>query len=201
MKNIFREPLLHFLLIGFALFLVYHYASDPAEDNMDRIVVTAGQVEQMKAKFTQTWMRPPGKKEIEGLIESYVRDEVYYREALAMGLDRDDQSVRQRMRLKLEYLLEDLSDLSEPDDDTLAAYMQEHQDSFRLEAQVSFQQVYLNPDKRQDIEVDAATILSQLKQGAPPESLSDLTMVQGEFKLARESNIERQFGEPFAVKR
>jgi len=197
-KQIMHEPLVHFLLIGAVLFLVYHFTNDPADDNQNRIVVTAGQVEQMEEKFSRTWMRSPTKEEMAGLIESYVRDEIYYREAVAMGLDQKDQSIRQRMRIKLEYLLEDLSDVAESDDDVLTAFMQEHQERYRLESRVSFRQLYLNPEKRQDMQADVKRIMARLQQGEPPESLGDSTMVPGEYRLATESDIERQFGEPFA---
>ena len=81
----------------------------------------------------------------------HVRDEVYYREALAMGLDQNDPQVRQRMRLKLEFLLEDLTAEEAPGDELLSAYLQQHADKFRVEPQVSFRQLYLNPDKRRDL--------------------------------------------------
>jgi hypothetical protein len=193
-----KEPLLHFVLIGAGLFLLFSFTNGPAGDQPNRIVVTPGQVEQMEARFTRTWMRPPTKDELAGLIESHVRDEVYYREAVAMGLHRNDPSVRQRMRLKLEYLLEDLSAQEEPGDDILNEYLQEHQDKFQVEPEVSFYQVYLNPVKRQDMEAEAEYILVLLRRGVAPESVGDATLVQGEYRLATLSNIARQFGEPFA---
>ena len=196
--SLVREPLVHFLLIGAGLFLLFNVTSGPAGDQPDRIVVTSGQVKEMEAKFTRTWMRPPTKEELAGLIETYVRDEIYYREAVAMGLDRNDPTIRQRMRLKLEFLLEDLSTVAEPGDDVLTAYLQENPDQFRVEARVSFRQVYLNPAKRQDMETDARSALSLLKRGAAPESVGDSTLMQGEYRMATRSDIAGQFGEPFA---
>ena len=108
MTRLLREPLVHFILIGAVLFLLFNFTNGPAGDKPNRIVVMPSQVEQMEARFSRTWMRPPTKKELAGLIESHVRDEVYYREAVAMGLDRNDPTVRRQMRLKLEFLLEDL---------------------------------------------------------------------------------------------
>ncbi|MEN8728191.1 MAG: peptidyl-prolyl cis-trans isomerase, partial [Desulfuromonadales bacterium] len=109
LKIILKEPLVHFLLIGAGLFLIYSFSSGPADDNAKRIVVSSGQVEQMVSRFTQTWMRPPLDEEYDGLIKNYVRDEIFYREAVAMGLDLNDQTIKQRLRMKLEFLLEDLS--------------------------------------------------------------------------------------------
>jgi hypothetical protein len=197
-NRLLREPLAHFLLIGAGLFLLYNLTNGPAGDQPNRILVTPGQVEQMEAKFSKTWMREPTEEELAGLIESHVRDEVYYREAMAMGLDRNDPTIRQRMRLKLEFLLEDLGDVAEPSDEVLTAFLQEHPEKFQVEPQVSFRQVYLNPDKRQDLEADAKNVLTQLRQGAVPESVGDPTLLQDEYALAARSDIERQFGEPFA---
>jgi hypothetical protein len=143
-------------------------------------------------------MRPPTKEELAGMIESHVRDEVYYREAVAMGLDRNDPSVRQRMRLKLEFLLEDLSTEEAPGDDLLNAYLQKHWGKFQIEAQISFCQIYLNPAKHQDMETAAERMLARLKRGAAPDSVGDATLVQGEYRLTTHSDIARLFGEPFA---
>ena len=197
-NKIMREPLVHFLLIGAGLFLLFQFTKGPAIDGANRIVVTPSQVEQMEARFTRTWMRPPTKEEMAGLIETYVRDEVYYREAVAMGLDRNDPSIRQRMRLKLEFLLEDLNTLAAPGEEELAAYLEAHRYAFKEEARVSFRQVYLNPTKHQDMEADAESMLALMKRGARPESLGDATLVQGEYRLATLSDIARLFGEPFA---
>jgi hypothetical protein len=197
-KRTMREPLVHFLLIGAGLFLLFRFTNGPTGDQQNRIVITPGQVEQMEARFTRTWMRQPTKQEMAGLIESHVRDEVYYREAMAMGLDRDDRTIRQRMRMKLEFLLEDLSAVADPGDDVLTAYLQKHQGKFQVETQVSFRQVYLNPDKHQDMESDAKNMLARLKRGAAPESVGDSTLLQNQYRLATQSDIEGQFGEPFA---
>jgi hypothetical protein len=198
MERVLREPLLHFLLIGAALFLVFHLNQGPAGDPTDRIVVTSGQVEQMEARFSRTWMRPPTPEELAGMIETHVRDEVYYREAVAMGLDRSDTTIRQRMRMKLEFLLEDLGAAATPDDADLSAYLQEHRDRFFIEARFSFVQVYLNPDRHEDLAGDARAALERLRGGAAPESVGDATLLPGEFSEMTPSDIERQFGEAFA---
>ena len=120
-KNLWREPLVHFLLIGAALFVFYDLTREQGSEAPNRIVMTSGQVEQLSANFKRTWMRPATDAELAALIENYVRDEVFYREALAMGLDQSDSVVRQRMRLKLEFLLEDLSS-EDVTDEVLLAY-------------------------------------------------------------------------------
>ena len=198
LARLFREPLVHFLLIGVALFLVFGLTQGTGSRATNRIVVSQSQVEQLAAQFSRTWMRPPTKDEMAGLIANHVRDEVYYREALAMGLDQNDLIIRRRMRQKLEFLMEDLSAENPPGDAELAAFLQKHAVKFRVEPQISFRQLYLNPGKRRDLAADAKIILVSLRKGAAPESVGDPTMIPFEFKQATPSDIARSFGEEFA---
>ena len=201
MKNfriLWREPLIHFLVIGAGLFLLFELTRPPSGTTTERIVVSASQVEQLSAQFRRTWLRPPTKTELTGLIDNFVRDEVYYREALALGLDRDDPFVRRRMRQKLEFLLEDLSVENDPNDPVLADYLQLHADMFRSEPRISFRQIYLNPDKSRDVEADAKKILTRLQAGVNPETLGDPTLVAEFFDRATQSIIARSFGSAFA---
>jgi hypothetical protein len=153
-----REPLVHFLLIGTALFLTLGLTQEQGGDASNRILVDAGRVEQWVARSRRTWLRPPTKKELAGLVESHVRDEVYYREALAMGLGRNDRMVRQRMRQKLEFILEDLSIEQAPSDEVLATYLGANADRFRTEPRLTFSQVYLNPDQPRDLAAKATRV-------------------------------------------
>ena len=113
-----------------------------------------------------------------------------------MGLDQSDPVVRQRMRSKLEFILEDLSS-TEVADEVLLTYLQEHPDKFRTQPQVSFQQVYLSSDRRTDLLAEAETVLVSLKGGAAPQSLGDPTLVPYAFTLATQAEIERSLGERF----
>jgi len=198
MKKLCREPLVHFLLIGAGLFLVFGLTRKQKPDDSARIVVDTSQVEQLVAQFSRTWMRPPTDEEIAGLIREHVRNEVYYREAVAMGLDQNDPLIRRRMRQKLEYILEDLTLADSPADEALNTYLREHPDKFRIEPRVSFQQLYLNPDKHKNLAADADKVLEALRAGEVPETLGDPIMLEPEFTLARQSEIARQFGETFA---
>jgi hypothetical protein len=102
-----REPLVHFLALGAGLFLLFALLGDSSGRD-DRVVVSAAQVELLAQGFARTWQRPPTPEELSGLVEEYVREEIYYREALTMGLDRDDTIVRRRMQQKLEFFADDL---------------------------------------------------------------------------------------------
>jgi hypothetical protein len=197
-KNLGREPLVHFLLIGAALFLFYGLVDERGYDAENRIVVNGVQVEQLVANFKRSWMRPPTQDELSALVENHVRDEVFYREALAMGLDQNDMIVRQRLRVKLEFILEDLSSKNATDE-VLAVYLKQHPDKFRTEVQLSFRQVFLDSGKRKDLAADAKILLAEFNKGSVPESLGDSSMLPGEFSLASQSDIARSLGERFSA--
>ncbi|WP_169628223.1 peptidyl-prolyl cis-trans isomerase [Ferrimonas futtsuensis] len=198
MSTLWREPLLHFLVIGFALFLYYEWSTDNAAAPPKRLHVSGGEVAQLAANFERTRLRPPTEEELSAMIEGYVREEIFYREALAMGLEQDDPLVRRRLRMKLEFMLEELLSL-DPSDALLTEYLRRHPDRFRREAELSFQQVYLDPDLRPDIERDAAQLLVRLQQGAAPGHLGDPTFVPRVYRQVRQSDIARDFGDGFAV--
>ena len=91
LKKLAREPLLHFLVLAAALFVTY------SSDEGGKIVITQGQLASMWESFTQTRQREPTRDEWEGLIRERVKEEVYYREALALGMDKDDLIIRRRL--------------------------------------------------------------------------------------------------------
>ena len=202
MKKFLKDPLLHFLLIGAALFLVFGFFKGPAGNEENRIVITTGDIEALQANFARTWQRPPTDSELSGLIENKVRDEIAFREAVAMGLDQDDGVIRRRLRMKMELLVEDIAGLTSPTDEELQTYLEEHMDSFRQEPQVSFKQVYLNSDKRgAGVDEAAKKMLAELVAAGPnvdPESYSDPNMLPKGFSLSYVSDIEKLFGPSFA---
>lgn len=198
MQKLLREPLIHFLILGAVLFLVFDLTSETDRSGERRIVVTAGQVEQLAAQFSRTWLRPPTPDELEGLVERYVRSEIYYREALAMGLGQDDPYVRNRLALKLEVLLDDLSAEAEPADAELARFLNDHAGRFTEPARLSFRQVYLNPDRHADPVAEAQGLLERLRGGADPQGLGDVSMLIPRLDAATPDEIARQFGVGFA---
>src|SRR5580693_10753985 len=121
--KILREPLLHFILLGAAICAVYGFVTSHRTDKPGEIVVTQGTLENIITGFTRTWQRPPTEDELRGLVRDYIREEAAYREALAMGLDRDDTIVRRRLRQKLEFLSDDIASHAEPSDTDLQAFL------------------------------------------------------------------------------
>ena len=147
-----REPLVHFLLLGALLFALFNWLGGDTGPMSNRITVAQAQVEQLAAAFGKTWQRPPTEAELKGLVDEYVREEIAYREAVAMGLDRDDTIIRRRMRQKLEFLVEDAAGATPATDAELQAYLDAHPDAFRVEgsrlALVEFLLLLDKPDGR-----------------------------------------------------
>lgn len=203
MKRLLQEPLLHFLLLGAALFVVYARFSGSGDRRApDEIVVTLGQVEHLAAGFAKTWQRAPGAAELRGLVDDWVREEIATREAIALGLDQGDSVIRRRLRQKLEFVSEDVATESEPTDADLRAYLGAHPDSFRVEPRLTFRQVYFDPDKRGDhLARDVAQALAQLTaddEAADRSVLGDSLLLEESFQSTPVGEIGKQFGEKFA---
>jgi len=202
MKTLLREPLFHFLLLGCAFFLVYQLiAENVAGEVAERrqITVSASRLESLAAQFEKTWQRSPTEAELGRLAEGYVREEVYYREALALGLDRDDPVVRRRLQQKLQFITEDMAVVEEPDDRQLQQYLDANPDLYRRPALYSFIQVYLNPDVRGErLAADAEALLARLRQGAVDvDSVGDPTLLQSRFSGETGRYVARAFGQRF----
>lgn len=197
-KKLIREPLIHFLLIGLALFIIFDVMNEAASDDPSNIQVSQGKIDVLAANFSKTWMREPSEDELNGLIDGYIRDEVYYREALALGLDQDDMLIRRRLRQKLEFILEDVVAQLTPTDEELTVFMNEQSDQFSVQPQMSFTQVYLNVDKRDDIQNDATQLITRLTAGENPNDLGDSLMLPSSYGLLTQAEIERKFGGEFA---
>jgi len=201
-SRLIREPLLHFLLLGAALFLLYAYVGDDGPEPADLIVVDDAEIQRLAEQFQRTWMRPPTRQELEGLTEDFVKEEILYREALALGLDRDDLVIRRRMRQKMEFLSADLVELQEPSQAELQAYLDANPDKFRRPERLSLQQIYFNPENpKGDVRQRAAELLERL--GAQPataiDSLGDPTLLPAQLDGVTAADIDGVFGRGFAA--
>jgi hypothetical protein len=203
MKRFLREPLLHFLLLGIALFGVYALARDKTPDRTGQIVVTQSQIEQLVIGFTRTWQRPPTAEELAGLVEDRIREEVLYREAMSMGLDRDDTIVRRRLRQKLEFLIPDLaSQIAPPTERELEAYFRQHADKYRGAPTVSFEQVFFDRERRgQSAWEDAKSALTRLNgprgSAVNLDTVGDASLLPIELTRSPETEVARLFGGTF----
>jgi PPIC-type PPIASE domain len=201
-KSLLREPLVHFLALGALLFLFFHWRGGTSRLGSNHIVITHAQIEQLAVGFARTWQKPPTEAELKGLIDESVKEEIATREAVAMGLDRDDVIIRRRLRQKLEFIAEDTVASVPLSDADLNAWMASHPDAFHSEPKIAFRQVYLNPQRHPDsLHADAAKLLARLQAGGPKvstERLGDPTMLPAEQALAPVFDTARTFGNDFA---
>ena len=192
MSRWLKEPLFHFLLIGAALFALYGWQADDNAERPDQIIFTEADVDRLINLWERKWQRLPTQQELQGLIEQQIREEVLYREALAMGLDRDDMVVRRRMSQKMEFISNDLASLAEPDDAQLQAYLEKHSKKFAIPGRISYSQVYLNASQRgEQVFADAEKLLEELSQSAIDV---DITMAGDSFMGGYSFNDETDFG-------
>lgn len=200
MKKLLREPLLHFFAIGGLLFAAYAFLNREAAPAAQEIVVTPGQIEHLLITFSRTWQRPPTREEAQGLIDQFVREEILSREAVKLGLDRNDTVIRRRLQQKMEFVSDDLAAVEEPTDSVLAQYLAEHPDDFRQPARLTFRQVFLSADKRgEEVEGDAAQVLAELNSGADASELGDATLLPASVGSEPLRRIEDTFGRDFAA--
>jgi len=206
MKRTLKEPLIHFLVLGLGLFVAYSLTpKSRGFSEPEKILVTRGQIENLMDGFQKAWQRPPSREELAGLVRDRVREEVYCREAMAMGLDKDDTIIRRRLRQKLEFVSEDIGAMAEPTEGELDAYFRAHLDTFRVPERFTFCQVYLNPEKHSHGETmtrDGAQLLAQLNLAgdkADPTAVGDAFLLDREFVAVPAGEIAKQFGEKFAV--
>jgi len=201
-RSLLREPLLHFLLVGAALFLLYEAASGGRTDAPRQIVISAARIEALAENFATVWMRPPTAVELRGLVDDYVAEEIYYREAVAMGLDQDDTVIRRRLRQKMEFISEGVADSVEPSDAQLQEYLVQNAGKFAQPAELSFRQVYLSTERRGDsMRADVEKLLAELQAGrgpADPAEAGDTTMLPATMEAASPQAIASAFGQEFA---
>ena len=200
--RLIREPLVHFFGLALLIFAAYGLLNQHAFSAKPRIEVDSARIEQISGLFQRTWKRQPTPDELNSLIADYVNGEIYYREAQRMGLDTDDAVVRQRMRLKMDLMLDVAVDQLQPTDKDLAEYLAAHADEFRTEPAIAFEQVFLRPDLHPGtLDKDAASLLDQLQKGQVTDvtAAGDATQLPETTPLTLVSRIARDFGEDFAA--
>ncbi len=199
-----REPLVHFLVLGLLLFAGYAalHRDDAAPPEAQRIDLTVGDLRQLEAGFAARWRRLPTPDEMVGMVEGRVREEIMYREALALGLDKDDAIVKRRMAQKMEFLAEDSAAATEPGRDQLQAWFGKNAQRFASPPQLSFRQIYFSPDRRGErARVDAAAVQQQLA-GLPADASAprqgDAFMFRDGLADQSPDQVAKNFGPGFA---
>ena len=197
-----REPLVHFLALGSGLFLLFALFGGPNQSRSDQIVVPSNQVALLAEGFRRTWQRPPSTTELAGLVEDHIREEIYYREALKMGLDSNDTIVRRRMRQKMEFFTDDLVAAVEPTQEDLRTYLTKHEEAFRVAPRLTLDHIYFNFDRRGEAALDDARQLRDRLGGAESDidltSLGDPLPLPTTYTDAYLGELASRFGSAFA---
>jgi hypothetical protein len=188
-----KDPLIHFLLIGALLFAALSLLAPEPEP--ESILISAGTVERLRESATLLQGRPPSESELTALVRDAVRDEVYYREALAQGLDADDSVVRQRLIDKMRELNENVVD-PVPAETDLAAWFDANAARFRIPDTVTFDHLFFSPRQRGDtVLADAEAALIALRDGAEAATIGDSTPLGARFDAADADRVRVLFGD------
>ncbi len=195
--RLLREPLLHFLLLGGVLFAVFGRGGSTAGVDDRQIVVSEADIDRLASGFSRTWHRPPAANELQAQIQDYIREEVLYRSALTLGLDKDDTIIRRWLRQKMEFLFEDT--VPQPQEPEMRDYFAAHTDKFRSQPLISFRQVFISMNRGGTAEADARQILARLVSAAPGAANEGDTLLLGEgFNRTALDRIATLFGADFA---
>ena len=195
-SRLVREPLFHFLIIGGLLFALYAAVTGPGPAPREVIVIGPEQIEQLAAGFRRVWRRPPSGDEMQALVDDFVREEIYYREALALGLDRDDTVIRRRLRQKMEFLTDTGADLLEPGPGDLEAFYAANEQSFLKPPRLAFEQIFLGENPAAET-VKASLRAFRADPGTDPSAWGERTLLPPRMKPSTSRIIDGVFGDGF----
>jgi parvulin-like peptidyl-prolyl cis-trans isomerase-like protein len=197
LRKLLGEPMLHFLLIGIALFGAYRWVS-PRDSGGGRIVITQGIVDDLVTQHVAARGREPSTTELNRLIESYVRDEILYREGVRLGLERDDIVVKRRVRQKIEMIAEEDASTRAPTDADLSAYLVANATRFVQPAILTFEQVFIGASRSGPEVVHVVAVTRDaLRNGADPEELGKPTLLPHRMTRTPADLVARDFGASF----
>ena len=200
--KLLKDPLLHFAVAGAILFGAYAIINrgEMIPSATDPIQIGEGDIRWLKDTFANQWRRAPTEDELRGLVAGFVEEELFAREAKALGLDQNDTIVRRRLAQKLTFLVEDTSRIVEPADAELRRFYSANAKRFQVEARVTFTQLFFNPEKRRHAESDArAALMSIVARGTNGAvAIGDPILLENEFHEVDEQTVAKMFGADFA---
>jgi peptidyl-prolyl cis-trans isomerase C len=201
MRKLLKEPLLNFFVLGAAIFALnaWREKTRPAEAVASRIDVTAPVIERLRAGYERQFGQLPDMDELRGLVTAHIREEVLCREALALGLDRDDTIVRRRLAQKMEFLTDDLVANGEPEEAAMREFFEKNTTRYAKPGRVSFRHVYFSREKHgTGMEASLTEALAALEQGGNDEAFGDPFLNGYVFAEREENDIIALFGPEFA---
>lgn len=190
-----RDPLLHFGLIGAGIFAVFYALNDtPAAPRENQLIISVDDVTRLTSQFRGTWMRAPTLAERDGLIDALVHEEVLVREAITLGLDQNDAVIRQRLRQKMDFLIESSAQTIVPDDAVLQAFLADRAQDYAIDPKLAFTQIYLGDHATPE---QVAATLAALENGTEDAELGQRTMLPRALPLTPQWGVDRSFGAGF----
>ena len=206
MKRLLREPLVHFLLLGALLFAIFHFtqAGRTASAPSREIRLTLDEVAQLALLYQSQWRHPPTPQDLQRMVENKIQQEILYREALAMGLDKDDEIVKRRLAQKMQFLAEDVVAAREPTSAELKSWFEKHSTMFAQPPRLSFRHLYFSPDRRgararEDAAKALAKVAGQPEDAKSAGPLADPFMFQDYYRDRAPDYLGKEFGPQFAV--
>ena len=195
MKKLFREPLVHFLLLGLGLFLLYGVVNRSTDDE-STILIDDFDMNNIISSWEMQWKRLPTDEELKSLIQQNIKQEIFYQEALKMNLDHNDEIIKRRLAQKMQFLSNDLASINEPTDQELEKYYDKHFENYLTPYIFSFYQIVFSPDNRENAKLDAEIMMSQFDNASLDEikTKGDRLPFPFYFENTDADALNRQFG-------
>ena len=195
--KLLNEPLTHFFMIGLLLFVLYGLVNDDSGRSAEEIVVDQGRISGLAANFAKTWQRPPTADELQNMIDTWVREEILYREGIAIGFDLDDPVIRRRVAQKMTFIADGMVPNS-PGDEELEEWLAVNLSDYQIPAVYTLQQVYIDPQRHiDDLDFFINSIQASLEDGADANLLGDSTLLPAEIRSSSSVELARIFGAEF----
>ncbi len=190
---ILKSSMIQFFSAGSIIFGLYHLFGDKEEQNKNQIHITIGQQKNIEALLTRTKQRPPTKEELQNAVEENIDEIIFYKEAVAMGLDRDDDVVRRRLSQKLKFIIGDLN-VNEPNEEQLVEFYENNKDKYKLDGNYMFNQIYF-----ESLPKNPQAILQEIKKGENLKTIGDIIDIPYGFKNATSKRVQQTFGTQFDI--
>ena len=201
MEKLIKEPLVHFLVLGGFLFLLYSFLNPQSENTEDyTILFNDSDLNRLVSAYQKNWGYAPDSSTLENLIQEEIRSEIFYREALRMQLDHNDEIIRRRLRQKYAFLIKDISAEQEATEEELQIFYQQNAAKYRTQKLLSFNQYYFSPDKRKKPSSVIEGFLKQLKTNPQSTIKDDPSHLPRTLKAKDLSDIRPLFGQDFALR-
>lgn len=192
-----REPLLHFAVLGLALFGLFRVVGPAAPETGETIVVSADTLARIEAQQTRRLGREPTADELQAAVRAWADSEMLYREARALGLDRGDPIVRRRLMQKMQFLFEEAEPPPEPSDAELEQWIRDHADRFQQAPRFAITQVFIKSSSRVVPEAELRELETALTEGADPATLGQAFPLGQQITAKTVAELDRSFGPKF----